>query len=154
RFARTRSHLHDSDDSFTLVLMDSGLQHFTHAGHETVVAAGSFYFINHAIPNETVFTEASSAVRAIRIDGNALRTLVRHPARVAVRPAAVRSGPQLALLKGYMQAFRATRDALPPAVVQSFGLHMLDLVAAIIGPSNDGAALAEAGGLRAARLRE
>src|SRR5262249_3059251 len=89
-----------------------------------------------------------------RVDGNALRALVRHPERAAGRPASVDKEPSLALLKGYMQAFRATRDALPSEVLQSFGLHILDLVAAIIGPTGDGAALAEAGGIRAARLRE
>jgi AraC-like DNA-binding protein len=61
--------------------------------------------------------------------------------------------PGMALLKGYLRAFHATRDTLTPALLHSFGLHVVDLVAAILGATRDGAAQAEAGGIKAARLR-
>src|SRR5262245_6211721 len=42
RFVRSRVHLRDSDDGFTLGLLDRGCQLFIHAGHETMVTAGGF----------------------------------------------------------------------------------------------------------------
>ena len=65
-----------------------------------------------------------------------------------------RDAPGMALLMGYLLSFGEVRDTLTPQLLHSFGLHVIDLVAAILGTTRDGAAQAEAGEVRAARLKK
>jgi transcriptional regulator GlxA family with amidase domain len=62
-----------------------------------------------------------------------------------------RARPGVSLLDGYLRSF-ASLESLTPDLANTFGLHVVDLVAAALGPTRDGAAQAEAGGVRAARL--
>lgn len=152
RYVRTRRHLADCDEDFTLALFDQGHETFTQNGRTVVVNTGDAMFINNAMTNDAVIP-AGAVVTALRIPGNALRALVRIPENAAGERFD-RTLPGVALLRGYLQAFATTRDGLTPELLHAFGLHVVDLVAAILGASRDGAAQAEAGGVRAARLRE
>jgi AraC-like DNA-binding protein len=154
RFVRARRHLADSDDNFTFVLLEEGSHELIHAGRRTKIGPGGFYFISSSMPNELTSHDAMSRVQAIKMPGNALRALARHPEQAAGRAADPGSGSALTLLRGYMQAFGAARATLSAELLQSFGRHIVDLVASIIGATADGAAQAELGGIKAARLRE
>jgi AraC-like DNA-binding protein len=55
---------------------------------------------------------------------------------------------------GYLRSYSEAKATLTPQLLHGFGLHIIDLVASILEASRDGAALGEAGGIRAARLRQ
>ncbi len=152
-YLRTRRHLRDSDEDFTFVLVERGSQVLIHNGHTTIADPGGAYLISNALPSELTFRETLASVDAVRVDGRALRALVRRPEFAAGRPG-LGSAPALGLLRGYMRAFAAAGEDLAPELVHSFGLHLVDLVAAIIGATPDGQAQAAAGGIKAARLRK
>jgi AraC-like DNA-binding protein len=145
-------HFGDKQGDFTLVVYNDGWLQTEHNKRQDIVRPGDALMFNNAIAGQGDIPDGGTAF-TLRIDGDALRALVKHPEdKAGIRfPADL---PGLALLKGYLQAFAATRDTLTPALLHSFGLHVVDLVAAILGPTRDGAAQADEGGLRAARLRE
>lgn len=154
RFVRAPGHVRDGDGDFTFVLFQRGCEELTHNGHVTKVDTSGYCLINNAIPSAAVFPASIAHTLAIRIDRSALGALVRHPEKAAGLPADPSSAPVLALLRGYLDAFAGSRDRLAPEVAQSFGRHIIDLVASIIGTTRDGDAQAASGGIRAARLRE
>jgi AraC-like DNA-binding protein len=144
-------HHGDKQGDFTLVVYSDGWLQAEHNNRQEIVRPGDAFLFNNAIPGLGDIPHGARAF-TLRIDSDALHALVRHPEdKAGMRFPA--DQPGMALLKGYLQAFLTTRDVLTPALLHSFGLHVIDLVAAIIGPSRDGAAQAEEG-LKAARLRE
>jgi len=152
RYVRTRRHLQDSDNDFTFGYFTKGWETFTHNGHEMVLQTGGGYLINNGIELDASLPEGAH-VTAVRIDHGALSALVRNPERstgVVLAP----SHPGMTLLKGYLEAFSVSQNTLTPALLQTFGLHVIDLVASVLGASRDGTAQAAAGGVRSARLRE
>ena len=136
------------------MLFERGSELLTHNGYQTTISPGGFCLIQNAAPHTSVFPEPMALVTAVRVDRSALTALVRHPERAAGRPAHPDGLGASALLRGYLRAFAANRAALPSRVLQTFGLHVVDLVASIVGITRDGAAQAEIGGIKAARLRE
>jgi hypothetical protein len=64
----------------------------------------------------------------------------------------VRTGPALGLLDGYIQSL--TSDELPsPELAPIIGGHLVDLVAAALGPTAEAAEIIASRGVKAARLR-
>jgi AraC-like DNA-binding protein len=152
RFTRRPDHLKDQDEGFALLLMVGGCQHLTHNGQELALRPGDATLIHNGRPGVGFWPKGGATV-AVRVDGTALRALVRHPEQMA-GVLVDRSQPGLALLKGYLKAFTLVRETLSPDLAQSFGHHVVDLVAAVLGATRDGAAQAEAGGVRAARRQQ
>lgn len=152
-FVRDRRHLRDSDDNFTFVLFERGSQVLMHNGFTTPATGGGAYLIHNGIASESYFPEAEALVKAIRIESKALGTLVHSPYRDAGRSLSD-ARPALALLRGYLSALGGVGDGMTPELMQNFGMHVVDLVATVIGTTRDGMAQVEQGGLRAARLRE
>ena len=150
---RTRQHLGDSNEDFTFVLFNAGWQSSNHNNHIETIRQGDGFLFNNAIGSESHIPENHTEVVALRMDSDALGAVVRNPEEKAGMRFPV-DLPGMALLKGYLRAFHATSDTLTPALLHSFGLHVVDLVAAILGATRDGTAQAEAGGIKAARLRE
>ena len=153
RYIRSRRHVQNSDDDFTFVLLDSGRQELLHNGGAIRTDPGQSYMIHRGSPHDSLMPDGGTSFRGVRIKADALRALVRNPERAAGRNIEG-VGTTLALLRGYVRAFSLTEEGLPPEVLQSFGLHVVDMVAAIIGATRDGAAQAAEGGIKAARLRE
>jgi AraC-like DNA-binding protein len=89
-------------------------------------------------------------LKKVNVDAAALRAMVPAAEDLAGRP--VRHSPARCLLDGYLRAL-AGEAAPPPALAPVIGGHLLDLVAAVLGPSRDAAEAIEGGGARAARLR-
>ncbi len=150
-FYRRRRHL-DGCDDFFFNPMTSGWQQMTRNGRAVRFDVGEGCLMHLGQTADCHFPEGGSAL-GIRIDGAALRALVRRPEEmVGVTISA--NHPGMALLMGYLRSFSETKDALTPQLRHNFGLHIVDLIASILGTSRDGAAQAEAGGIRAARLRQ
>ncbi len=153
RHLRTRQHIGDSNEDFTFVLFNAGWQSTNHNNRMETILQGDGFLFNNAIGTECHIPESHTEVIALRMDSEALGAVVKNPEEKAGMRFPI-DLPGMALLKGYLQAFYATSDTLTPALLHSFGLHVIDLVAAILGATRDGAAHAEAGGIKAARLRE
>jgi AraC-like DNA-binding protein len=150
RYLRSRRHLGDADENFTLGIFRSGWENFSQNGKSVHIDTGEAFFMANAMPEDATIP-VYATVTVLSIDGAALRALVRAPERSAGdRLTAARPG--FSLLKGYLQAFAATSDRLTPALFDTFGRHVLDLVASVIGATGETAAMAEVGGIRSARL--
>jgi AraC-like DNA-binding protein len=91
------------------------------------------------------------SVRNIAVQPAALKTLVPHPEDLAGR--ALRPGPALVLLDGYLRSLASLEDSPPAELAPIIGVHLLDLVAAALGPTAEGAEIVASRGLKAARLR-
>lgn len=151
RFVRSQRHLRDCDENFLFGLFIRGWETLSHNGRSVRVGTGDGFLIYNRLTLDACKPEGAK-VTLLGIDGRALRALVKEPERVAGE---VISGarPGVALLQGYLAALSASLDTLTPELLHGFGLHVVDLVAAILGATRDGAAQAAAGGVKAARLR-
>jgi AraC-like DNA-binding protein len=65
----------------------------------------------------------------------------------------VRAGPTLHLLDGYLASLLALDEPPPAELAHRIGLHLLDLVAAVLGPTNEARELIAGRGLKAAWQR-
>jgi AraC-like DNA-binding protein len=148
---RTQRHLRDCDENFTLGLVTRGRVRMSQNGRAVQAEAGEGFFLANALPLESMMPD-DLTVTVLRIDGPSLRALVSTPERAAGDHIAA-TRPGVALLRGYLQAYNAAADGLTPDLLASFGRHVLDLVAAVLGTTRDGAVAAETGGIRAARIR-
>src|SRR5207245_1612131 len=66
---------------------------------------------------------------------------------------AVRPGPALRLLDGYLQSLTSLEEPPSAELAPIIGVHLLDLVAATLGPASDAAEIVATRGVRAARSR-
>jgi len=121
RYVRTRRHLSDSDENFTLGIFTRGWETISQNGQAIRVATGDGFFMANALPQEAVIPEGAH-VTALSIDGASLRALVRHPERAAGDHLAA-ARPGVALLKGYLHAFAAN---LISAAVRTVPLGQTD----------------------------
>jgi AraC-like DNA-binding protein len=151
RFVRSQRHLRDCDENFLFGLFVGGWETLSHNGHSARVGTGDAFLVYNGLTLDACKPEGAK-VTLLSIDGRALRALVKEPERVAGEQISG-ARPGVALLKGYLAAFTACLDTLTPEILHGFGLHVVDLVAAILGATRDGAAQAAAGGVKAARLR-
>lgn len=150
-FSRKRWHTGGQDDFFFNPITAGWSAHI-YKGDTTRYDVGEGCIMHLSEPADCCIPEGGSAL-GMRIDGAALRALVKHPEDMLGRP--IRRGhPGLALLLGYLRSYAEAKDTMTPQLGRSFGLHIVDLVAAIVGASSDGAAQAEERGVRAARLQQ
>jgi AraC-like DNA-binding protein len=151
-FLRTRRHLGDCCEDFWFSPITAGWQGVVHNGHTTRLDQGDTCLMNIGQAGDGFFPEGGSVI-AIRVDGTSIRALVKHPEEMAGIPIR-HSHPGMALLMGYVRSIYETADTLTPELQHRFGLHVVDIIASIVGATRDGSAQAEAGGLRSARLRQ
>jgi AraC-like DNA-binding protein len=151
-FIRQRHHLKDGrGDSFTLALVRGDPIHFGHAGGELHrLEAGSAAFCDQGRPWRLI-GRGNIDLKMVTVDAAALRTLVPAPGDLA--GIALRPGPALRLLEGYVHSVAELDEAPPPGLAPVMGGHLLDLVAAVLGRSRDAAETIEKRGVKAARLR-
>src|SRR5262249_54527200 len=133
-----------------LNIVETGPVQFTSAGRERVYNAGSACLIDRGRPLR-VFGPRRAGVKIVIVQAAALRSLIAHPEDLSGRP--VRPGPALRLLNSYLRSlvsFKKTPSAEPASTV---GVHLLDLVAATLGPSAEAADIVTERGVKAARLQ-
>jgi AraC-like DNA-binding protein len=149
-FIRHNRHLKDRSDGFVLQIVETGPIHFTHAGEERAYDAGWAHFVDQERPLRAL-GPGHTRIRNIAVQAAALKTLVPHPEDLAGR--AVHPGPALGLLDGYLRSLAALEDSLSAEMAPIVGAHLLDLVAAALGPTADAAEFIATRGVKAARLR-
>jgi AraC-like DNA-binding protein len=151
-FIREKHHLKDGSDDFRINIAEAAPIRFAHAGEEGVCAIGEAYLIDHARPERcsSGHGQAGGLIN-IALRADALKTLVRHPEDLAGH--AVRPGPALRLLHDYLRSLTALEEPPSPELAPIIGVHLLDLVAAALGPTAEAKEIIAKRGLKAARLR-
>ena len=149
-FIRHEHHLKDSNDDFHLEIIETGPVQFAHAGEERIYDSGSACFIDQARPMRG-FGPRYGSIRNITVPAAVLKTLVAHPEDLAGH--AVHPGPALRLLDGYLRSLTSLEDPPSPELAPIIGVHVLDLVAATLGPTAEAKEVVAKRGVRAARLR-
>jgi AraC-like DNA-binding protein len=140
----------DGVGDFQLGLLAHGSFHSRQAGHEQCLNDGPAALFDYGQP---FFCGArgSGRVTNIAVPAAMLKALAPHPEDQAGQ--LLRPGPALHLLDGYLASLLALDEAPPPELAHSIGVHLLDLVAAAIGPSAEAAEIIAGRGLKAAQLR-
>jgi AraC-like DNA-binding protein len=147
---RHKHHLKDGSDNFRLEIIEAGPIVFAHAGEERIYDAGSACFFDEGRPFRGVGPTDGGVIN-VRVQAAALKALVRHPEDLAGRP--VQSGPALRLLYGYLRSLTTLAEPPSPELAPTIGAHLLDLVAAVLGPTAEAAELVAQRGVKAARVR-
>jgi AraC-like DNA-binding protein len=122
----------------------------THAGEEGIYNVGWAHLADHARPY-LGFGPFGGYVRNVTVQAAALKTLVAYPEDLAGHP--VRPGPVLGLLDGYLQSLTSLKEPPSPELAAIIGGHLLDLIAAALGPTAEAAETIANRGMKAARLR-
>ena len=149
-FIRYNHHLKDCDDGFRLDIHARGPVHLTHAGEERTYDVGWGHFLDHTRPFRQI-APCGLSNRNVTVRPAALKTLVAHPEDLAGHP--VRPGPALGLLDGYLQSLTSLDELPSPELAPIISGHLLDLVAAALGPTAEAAEIISTRGVKAARLR-
>ena len=149
-FLRLKHHLKDGSDDFRLNIVETGPVRFAQAGQECICDSGGAYFADHGRP-EWCVGPVSGRMRNITVRAAALKTLVTHPEHLAGHT--VNPGPALRLLDGYLRSLTSLEGPPPPELAPIIGVHLLDLVAAALGPTAEAKEMIAKRGLKAARLR-
>jgi AraC-like DNA-binding protein len=149
-FIRHKHHLKDSRDQFGLNVVATGPVQFGNAGQEHVYDAGSACLVDRGRPLRVVGPRGGS-VRFVTVPAAALRSLVAQPEDLSGRP--VRPGPALRLLDRYLRSLASFKEPPSAKLVSTIGVHLLDLVAATLGPTAEAANIVAERGVKAAKLQ-
>jgi AraC-like DNA-binding protein len=149
-FVRQKHHLKDGSDDFRLNIVETGPVRFAQAGQERTCDSGGAYFADHGRP-EWALGPGGGGMRNITVRAAALKTLVTHPEDLAGH--SVNPGPALRLLDSYLRSLISIEGPPPPELAPVIGVHLLDLVAAALGPTTEAKEIVAKRGLKAARLR-
>ncbi|WFU34070.1 AraC family transcriptional regulator [Bradyrhizobium brasilense] len=147
-FIRHKHHLKDSREQFGLNVVEAGPVQFTNAGQEHAYDVGSACLVDRGRPLR-VFGPRGGSVKFVTVQAAALRSLVANPEDLSGRP--VHSGPALKLLNRYLRSLASFKE--PPLSAATVGVHLVDLVAATLGPTDQAADIVTERGVRAANLQ-
>ena len=131
-FIRHKHHLKNSRDGFGLNIVKTGPVQFANAGRECLYDAGSACLTDRS-RQLRVYGPRGGWVRFVIVQAAALKSLVAHPEDLSGRP--VRPGPALRLLDGYLRSLESFGQPRSPELTSAIGVHLLDLVAATLGPT-------------------
>lgn len=146
-FIRCKRHLKDSRDQFGLNIIEAGPVQFANADEEHLYEAGSACLVDRGRPLR-VFGPRGGCVKFVTVQAAALKSLVARPEDLSGRP--VRPGPALKLLNRYLRSLASFREFPSSKLTSTIGVHLLDLVAATLGPTAEAANIVAERGVRAA----
>jgi AraC-like DNA-binding protein len=149
-FIRHKHHLKNSSDHFGLNIVETVPVQFANAGQERVYDAGSACLTDRGRPLR-VFGPRGGNVRYVTVPAAALKSLVAHPEDLLGQM--VRPGPALSLLDGYLRSLTSLEEPPSSELASTIAIHLLDLVAATLGPTGEAANVVTDRGVKAARLR-
>jgi AraC-like DNA-binding protein len=149
-WVRHNHHLKDCSDDFRLDIVATGPIQISHAGEERIYDIGWAHLVDQGRPYRG-FGPRGGTARNITVPAAALKTLVAHPEDLAGQP--VRPGPALRLLDGYLRSLTSLEEPPSPELAPIIGVHLLDLMAAALGPTAEAAEIVAQRGVKAARLR-
>ncbi|WP_178130674.1 AraC family transcriptional regulator [Reyranella sp. CPCC 100927] len=144
---RTKALADDIRPALTLNVVAKGGVRSTSSHRDVTAKAGASYFTNGHHPSRFLAT-AGGIFHTITVPVDALHDLVADPWR---QHGQVGDSVALNLLVDYCAVLRALREPPPLAVMQSIEAHVLDLIAAVIGPTPEGRDVIAERGLKAAR---
>jgi AraC-like DNA-binding protein len=148
RTHRTRPLLADGDDGFALLINVRGTLAASQLGRDVTLRAGDAAVFLHAEP--ATMAHARFRHEGLVMPRAALAPLVTNIDDMAMRPIP-RGSAALALLTRYL-AIVHDDVASTPELRHRVATHVHDLVAMAIGATRDGAEIAKARGVQAARL--
>jgi AraC-like DNA-binding protein len=148
---RDKHHLKDGNDDFHLEIIATGPIQFTHASAERIYDTGSAFFMDQGRPLRGFGPWGSGSVRNVTVQAAALKTLVAHPEDLAGD--LVHPGPALRLLDGYLRSLTSLEEPPSCELAPIIGVHLLDLVAAALGPTAEAREIIANRGVKTARLR-
>ena len=150
RIERTRELLADGNDDLALQICTAGTLIVSQRAQETVLHRGDATLLSAA---ETVSIACPSPARFVHVQlpRKALALLVPSFDDAIMR-AIPRDSNALQLLAEYARMVGADQSMTSPDFSRLVTTHLHDLVAASLGATRDAAALADEGGIRAARL--
>jgi AraC-like DNA-binding protein len=149
-FIRDKHHVKDGSDDFILEIIETGPIQFDHVGEQRIYDRGWAYFGDQGRPRRG-FGPSGGSVRNVTVRAGALRSLVTHAEDRAGH--LVHPGPARHLLDGYLRSLISLEEAPSSELGATIGVHLLDLVAAVLGPTADARELIAGRGLKAARLQ-
>jgi AraC-like DNA-binding protein len=149
-FTRHANQVKDGNDDLMLTIVETGAVQYAHAGKEVTCNPGSGYFSDNGRPRRG-FGPCGGSFRNIIARAAALKTIVPHSEDLAGR--AVHPSPALRLLYSYLRSLSSVEEPLSAELASTIGVHLLDLVAAAIGPSGEAAEIVAERGVKAARVR-
>lgn len=151
RERRTRELLSDGNDTLGFVLNISGPMLASNEDRELTLGDGDAVLMSSA--EVGTFTRAVPGKSfGFAFSRSELAALVAHVDDAVLRPVA-RDSEALRLLIGYVGLLRNGPALGSPELRRLAAVHVCDLAALVIGATRDAAAVAEARGARAARLR-
>ena len=149
-FVRSKVHTEDGRDTLRLdIVIGAAPIIYSHAGEERSYACGEAHFGDHGRPLR-IYAPVGGSIRSITARRAALKTLVADPENLAGR--FIPPGPGLHLLHSYLQSLAILGEP-PPELSRVIGTHILDLMAAALGPTSDAREVIAERGVKAARLR-
>jgi AraC-like DNA-binding protein len=148
RIIRSSNHVQNGAGDFMLHTVVAGELHTRHGGRDFSNELGSAAFLDTARPHSC---EGVGGVRTVSVSRAALMSLVAYPEDLAGR--VVRPSPALHLLNGYVRSLSNIDEAPSPELAEMVSTHLVDLVAAALGPTAEAKEIISQRGLRAARLR-
>ncbi|MBR0936109.1 helix-turn-helix transcriptional regulator [Bradyrhizobium jicamae] len=150
-FIRHKHHLKDSREQFGLNIVEAGPVQFANAGQEHAYDVGSACLVDRGRPLRVIAPRDGSVI-FVTVQAAALRSLVANPEDLAGRP--VRSGPALKLLNRYLRSLTSFKEPPSSKLAATVSVHLLDLVAATLGPTDQAADIVTERGVKAAKLQE
>ncbi|MCT7373922.1 helix-turn-helix transcriptional regulator [Chelativorans salis] len=146
---RSRALLEDGADDISLHICTDGEWAIEHRNKEAPLHPGEAALVSDA---EVASVTCASSARCvcIQIARSRLAPLVPDLNDALMRPIR-RDNEALQLILGYVDMLRAGPSLRSPVLREMAASHIRDLVAAALGVSREGAAIAASGGVRAAR---
>jgi AraC-like DNA-binding protein len=149
RFSRTNALLADGNNDYGLHMNSMGCV-MSQRGRELTCGPGDAALVSVGEVGTTT-TSSTSRFLCINISRSLLSPLIPHPDDAVLRPVAP-SSEALRYLLSYIQFLESADMAADAAIAHTASAHLRDLFALVLGAAGDAAFVAEAGGLRAARL--
>jgi AraC-like DNA-binding protein len=150
RGERTQEMVSQGDDSISIIVKQDGLFTIRQRGFEVSPGAGEAFGVLHAEPACMMTSEARYT--GFLMPRDTLAPLVEDIEDRAMRPIS-KNNEALRLLVQYASTLRAEAPLTTPELCHLASAHIRDLIAIALGATRDGAVIANAGGVRAARLK-
>jgi AraC-like DNA-binding protein len=150
RWSRTAELVKDGDDTFGLIIPLAAQLNRSQRGQDVIANPGDGVGILTSEPGGIQFRELNDI--AVMVSRSALAPLVPDLEEAATRliPS---TNEALRLLKLYLMAWRDNFNITDPALCRLAVEHAHDLIAMALGATREAAAIANARGMRAARLK-
>jgi AraC-like DNA-binding protein len=152
RMFREQRHVADGNADFTLVIARAARTHSISGDSETTAGASLLTYWRPASVSFTPTVGLHYEVYRYQVPRDLMEAVVDDPDARCFRPAPMNRAA-LDYLVQYTDQVLLKHDFTDARIIERTGVHVLDLVATILGPNRDAVEAARQRGLRAARLQ-